>query len=94
MVGTLPREGAQGRGERAGRGLWESGERRGRAPLAAGTSCVCARGAAGHGSPSTPIAGDAGASLKVGLPLAAGWAGALRPALTPCHVQASSPGGF
>lgn len=44
MVGALPRAGAQGRGARAGRGLWESAERKGRARLAVGVLCLRARG--------------------------------------------------
>lgn len=44
MDGALTRAGAQGRGTRAGKGLWESAERKGRAPLAAGVLCMRARG--------------------------------------------------
>lgn len=77
MVGALPREGARGRGARAGRGFWESGEFGGRAPLARRTSCLRAQGwspalrsRARQGSPrgfgslwrSAPSGGGAGRS--------------------------------
>lgn len=63
-------------------------EYQGPAPLATRASCLHAR-ASRHGSPCTSISRHSQASLRVQHPLAAG---AQRPALPPCHVQASSTG--
>ena len=71
--------------------MWETGGSKGQTLLATGTSCLCARGR----RPLVPqLLGlrDPQASPWVQLPLAAGRAGARRPALPPSHVQASPPG--